>query len=50
VATVLWHNENFDPLNTVNGPRQFDEIMRDLRARGACFLTGSEIVRHLCKE
>ena len=43
VATVLWHNQNFDPANTANGPRQFHEIMGWLRGRGAAFLTGTEI-------
>lgn len=43
VASVLWHNQNFDPANTANGPRQFHEIMGWLRGRGAAFLTGTEI-------
>ncbi len=43
VASVLWHNENFDPANTQNGPRQFHEIMRHLQQQGAAFLTGREI-------
>ena len=47
VATVLWHNDHFDPANTVTGPRQFAEIMTDLRERGAAFLTGSQIVAEL---
>jgi peptidoglycan/xylan/chitin deacetylase (PgdA/CDA1 family) len=42
VASVLWHNENFDPANTQNGPRQFHEIMAHLQAEGA-FRTGREI-------
>ncbi|MFC7668474.1 hypothetical protein ACFQT0_14660 [Hymenobacter humi] len=46
VASVLWHNENFDPANTTTGPRQFHEIMRQLSQRGAAFLTGHEISRH----
>ncbi|MDO7853441.1 hypothetical protein Q4S41_17675 [Hymenobacter sp. CA1UV-4] len=48
VATVLWHNDHFDPANTATGPRQFAEIMNDLRERGAVFLTGSQIVAELC--
>jgi peptidoglycan/xylan/chitin deacetylase (PgdA/CDA1 family) len=47
VASVLWHNDHFDPANTVTGPRQFAEIMRHLRQRGAAFLTGSQIVAEL---
>jgi peptidoglycan/xylan/chitin deacetylase (PgdA/CDA1 family) len=43
VASVLWHNENFDPNNTQNGPQQFHEIMRHLQQQGAAFLTGREI-------
>jgi peptidoglycan/xylan/chitin deacetylase (PgdA/CDA1 family) len=43
VASVLWHNENFDPTNTRNGPRQFHEIMAHLQAQGAAFRTGREI-------
>ncbi|MBO3269273.1 DUF7033 domain-containing protein [Hymenobacter defluvii] len=43
VCTVLWHNQNFDPANTHNGPRQFHELMRYLRSRGAAFLTGTEV-------
>ena len=43
VATILWHNENFDPNNTQNGPRQFHEIMTHLQQLGAAFLTGHEI-------
>jgi hypothetical protein len=43
VASVLWHNENFDPANTRNGPRQFHEIMAHLQAAGAAFRTGREI-------
>jgi peptidoglycan/xylan/chitin deacetylase (PgdA/CDA1 family) len=47
VATVLWHNDHFDPANTVTGPRQFAGIMEHLRQRGAAFLTGSQIVAEL---
>ncbi|GAB2872978.1 polysaccharide deacetylase family protein [Hymenobacter ruber] len=47
VATVLWHNDHFDPANLVTGPRQFAEIMRYLQQRGASFLTGSQIVAEL---
>jgi peptidoglycan/xylan/chitin deacetylase (PgdA/CDA1 family) len=43
VASVLWHNENFDPANTKNGPRQFHEIMAHLQREGAAFRTGREI-------
>ncbi len=43
VASVLWHNENFDPSNIQNGPQQFHEIMAHLQQQGAAFLTGSEI-------
>jgi peptidoglycan/xylan/chitin deacetylase (PgdA/CDA1 family) len=43
VASVLWHNENFDPANVRNGPRQFHEIMAHLQAAGAAFRTGREI-------
>jgi hypothetical protein len=43
VASVLWHNENFDPANTKNGPRQFHEIMAHLQHEGAAFRTGREI-------
>ena len=48
VATVLWHNDHFDPANETTGPRQFDELMRYLHHRGAAFLTGSRIVAELC--
>ncbi|MBF9143936.1 DUF7033 domain-containing protein [Hymenobacter properus] len=48
VATVLWHNDHFDPANTTTGPRQFAEIMGYLRQRGAAFFTGSQIVAELC--
>ena len=47
VATVLWHNDHFDPANTVTGPHQFAEIMAYLRQRQAVFLTGSQIVAEL---
>jgi hypothetical protein len=43
VASVLWHNQNFDPANTTNGPRQFHEIMAHLQAEGAAFRTGRDI-------
>ena len=46
VASVLWHNDHFDPANTITGPRQFAEIMAYLRQRGAVFLTGPEILDH----
>ena len=47
VATILWHNDHFDPANAVTGPRQFAETMEHLRGRGAAFLTGSQIVAEL---
>ena len=47
VASILWHNDHFDPANTVTGPRQFAEIMGYLQRRGAAFLTGSQIVADL---
>ncbi|RAK69641.1 hypothetical protein DLM85_01920 [Hymenobacter edaphi] len=43
VFTLLWHNENFDPANTVNGPREFHRIMAYLRSRQTAFLTGRAI-------
>jgi hypothetical protein len=43
VASILWHNENFDPNNTQNGPQQFHGIMRHLQHQGAAFLTGHAI-------
>ena len=43
VASVLWHNQNFDPANATNGPEQFHEIMVHLRQQGAVFCTGREI-------
>ena len=47
VASILWHNDHFDPVNTITGPRQFAEIMAYLQQRGAAFLTGSQIVAEL---
>jgi len=44
VASVLWHNQNFDPANTVNGPAQFHALMAELRRRKAAFLTGSQLL------
>ena len=49
LCTVLWHNENFDPVNTRNGPQQFHELMRYLRSRSAVFLTGSEVSSEMVK-
>lgn len=43
VFTLLWHNENFDPRNTVNGPQEFHRIMLYLRSRNTAFLTGRQI-------
>jgi peptidoglycan/xylan/chitin deacetylase (PgdA/CDA1 family) len=43
VASVLWHNENFDPNNTQNGPQQFHGIMHHLQQQDAAFLTGHAI-------
>ena len=48
VASILWHNDHFDPANTTTGPQQFAEIMGYLQQRGAAFLTGSQIVADLC--
>ena len=47
VATVLWHNDHFDPANHLTGPRQFAEIMHYLQQQGTAFLTGSQIVAEL---
>ena len=47
VASILWHNDHFDPTNTVTGPRQFAEIMRYLQQHGAAFLTGNQIMAEL---
>ncbi|KAA9339458.1 hypothetical protein F0P96_02220 [Hymenobacter busanensis] len=44
VCTLLWHNDHFDPANTVTGPVQFHGIMEYLRSRGAAFVTGHAIV------
>ncbi|RSK24745.1 DUF7033 domain-containing protein [Hymenobacter metallilatus] len=43
VCTVLWHNENFDPANTRNGPREFRALMEYLRSRNAAFVNGQDI-------
>jgi len=48
VATILWHNDHFDPANAATGPAQFAEIMADLQKRGTAFLTGRQIVAELC--
>lgn len=45
VCTVLWHNENFDPANTRNGPRAFRILMEYLRSRNPAFVNGSDICR-----
>jgi peptidoglycan/xylan/chitin deacetylase (PgdA/CDA1 family) len=50
VASVLWHNQNFDPANTQNGPAQFHEIMRHLQQQGAAFRTGREIWQEFASE
>jgi len=50
VASVLWHNQNFDPANAINGPRQFHEIMAHLQAEGAAFRTGREIWQEFTAE
>ncbi|MGI4762878.1 MAG: DUF7033 domain-containing protein [Janthinobacterium lividum] len=50
VASVLWHNENFDSANIQNGPQQFHEIMRHLQQHGAAFLTGSEVWQEFTAE
>jgi hypothetical protein len=49
VCTVLWHNENFDPANTRNGPLQFRELMEYLRGRGTAFVTGTDILGEMVK-
>ena len=43
VASVLWHNQNFDPSNHQTGPQQFHELLNYLGQQGAAFLTGREI-------
>ncbi|TYZ10540.1 hypothetical protein FY528_08720 [Hymenobacter lutimineralis] len=43
VCTVLWHNENFDPVNHHNGPREFHALMKYLRSRNASFVNGRDI-------
>lgn len=43
VFTLLWHNENFDPANELNGPQEFHRIMAYLRSRNTAFLTGRQI-------
>ena len=48
VASILWHNDHFDPANTITGPRQFADIMAYLQQRGVAFRTGSQIVAELC--
>ncbi|WP_198172490.1 DUF7033 domain-containing protein [Hymenobacter ginkgonis] len=50
VASVLWHNENFDPANTQNGPQQFHEIMTHLQQQGAAFCTGRKIWQEFTSE
>ena len=50
VASVLWHNENFDPANVQNGPQQFHEIMAHLQQQGAAFRTGREIWQEFTAE
>jgi hypothetical protein len=47
---MLWHNENFDPANTRNGPQQFHEIMRHLQLQQVAFLTGREIWQEYAAE
>lgn len=47
VFTLLWHNENFDPANEVNGPRQFHEIAALLQKMGGAFFTCDDIARQL---
>ncbi|UOQ70360.1 DUF7033 domain-containing protein [Hymenobacter cellulosilyticus] len=49
VCTVLWHNENFDPDNHHNGPREFHTIMEYLRSRQAAFLDGRDICGEMVK-
>ncbi len=50
VASVLWHNQNFDPSNTQNGPLQFHEIMAHLQQEDAAFRTGREIWQEFTAE
>ncbi|MGI4863278.1 MAG: DUF7033 domain-containing protein [Janthinobacterium lividum] len=50
VASVLWHNENFDSANTTTGPQQFHEIMAHLQQQGAAFLTGREVWQEFTAE
>ncbi len=50
VFTLLWHNANFDPLNTLNGPMQFHEIMAALLQNKAAFLRGNEIAQALLEK
>ena len=47
VFTLLWHNENFDSLNEVNGPQQFHEIAALVQEMGSGFFTCAEIVRQV---
>ncbi|MBT2557461.1 hypothetical protein J7E24_06665 [Hymenobacter sp. ISL-91] len=47
VATVLWHNENFDSANQRNGPVQFRTIMEYLRSRNVAFRTCGDIWRQM---
>jgi len=47
VLSILWHNDHFDPANTVTGPVQFHELMTDLQQRGTTFLTGRQILDQL---
>ena len=45
VVSVLWHNENFDPANKANGPREFARLMAQLQQQGAVFMTGQELAQ-----
>ncbi|MBT9394481.1 hypothetical protein KLP40_15015 [Hymenobacter sp. NST-14] len=47
VCTVLWHNENFDPANQRNGPREFQKLMEYLRSRNVAFGTCGDIWRQV---
>lgn len=49
VATLLWHNDRFDPANTAMGPQQFSEVMGHLQQRGAAFLRGRDIWQHFSR-
>jgi len=43
VVSVLWHNQNFSPANTRNGPAQFHALLTHLQQQGARFYTGAQL-------